>query len=111
MWDIDLESLLQRVVLLAERLGRRVDARAWVKNGLVALLVQHQCTQFTLVPLLAKAPQEVLAVGTEGGLPEESSDEAVVVYNVHLPPLHGAPAPLHHLLLHKFFRGGRRRHG
>jgi len=54
-----------------------------------------------LVPLLAKAPQKILAVSAERGLTEEPSNELVVVHHVHLAPLHRPLALTHSLLLHK----------
>ena len=75
------------------------QAGALGDDHLVAPLVDHGAAHLALVTLLAHAPDEVLAVGAEGGLLEEHRDELVPVDLVHAPPERHAPLGSPPLLL------------
>ena len=54
-----------------------VGARTRKADKLVAPFVHNQCAHLALKALLVQAPDEVFAVGTEGGLFEEAWNEFV----------------------------------
>eukprot|EP00048_Salpingoeca_helianthica_P009916 m.142572 g.142572 ORF g.142572 m.142572 type:complete len:503 (+) comp14974_c15_seq5:472-1980(+) len=105
MGNVQPESLLHQLVVTAEAFVRCVCTRAAGKHILMAALVQGQVTQLALVALLAKTPNKVFAVTTEGELAKEASHELVVVHHMHFAPLHRTMAQRWLLLLHKLQRG------